>query len=496
MSNFITVPGIVPDGKGKYNLKDITIEKSTIVSYNELSQMTYQNEFGGIVTLSNKVTAQLTNSAGPTYINMTLVDFEAVVNPPIPFPPNVVQVLNEDDIPTNLVANTTYVVNGFITISKNLNAVVEGCSIIGRDRAKDGFLYTGVGPFISVRDVNFSLSDLKLSASDINSQVLSCLNYTSGAYNEGRDKVFTMVNCQIRNCYNVMSVEGFDLCDIQNSLFWYIQATSIGCQFKNVSKLQFTSCEFVRWFDEAAIPSPTPADFATVPMVELLANGAGAGFGATNLTGCIFHPQQTQDGVNISNASTTGFGTISSNTFISIGLTTGSTYVIDYDIQNGYVIQANQSVPNDNAYATMSLTGNTVYLDNSTTNPIVLKDANTVGGVGFTNPIAFPTFQRVITSVADASITYNSRLTGTFFVNVNATVQMSGNGTIYMRLRANGVAIPSSIGSADIKTGAAETLSFSIIGTTNLGDVFDIEVESSTGADVLISEFSLNGYQL
>ena len=496
MSNFITVPGIVPDGKGKYNLKDITIEKSTIVSYNELSQMTYQNEFGGIVTLSNKVTAQLTNSAGPTYINMTLADFEAVVNPAIPYPPNVVQVMHEDDIPATLTPNTTYVVNGMITISKSLTVTSEGCSILGRDRAKDGFVFTGVGPFISVRDVNFSLAELMLSATDVNSQILSCLNYTSGAYNEGRNKVFTMVNCQVRDCYNVMSVEGFDLCDLQNTLFWYVKATSIGCQFKNVSKLQFTSCEFVRWFDEAAIPSPTPADFATVPMVELLANGAGVGFGAVNLTGCIFHPQQTQDGVVISNASTTGFGTISANTFISIGLTTGSTYSIDYDIQNGYVIQANQSVPNDNAYATMSLTGNTVYLDNSTTNPIVLKDANTVGGVGFTNPIAFPTFQRVITSVADASITYNSRLTGTFFVNVNATVQMSGNGTIYMRLRANGVAIPSSIGSADIKTGAAETLSFSIIGTTNLGDVFDIEVESSTGADVLISEFSLNGYQL
>ena len=494
MSNFITVPGIVPDGKGKYNLKDITIEKSNIVSYNELSQMTYQNEFGGIVTLSNKVTAQLTNSAGPTYINMTLSAFEAVVNPAIPYPPNVVQVLNEDDIPATLTPNTTYIVNGLITISKSLNVISDGCSILGRDRAKDGFIFTGVGPFISVRDVNFSLYGLRLSATDVNSQILSCLNYTAGSYNEGRNKVFTMINCQVRDCYNVMSVEGFDLCDLQNTLFWYVKATSIGCQFKNVSELQFTSCEFVRWFDESTIP--TPSGYATVPMVELLANGAGVGFGAVNMTGCIFHPQQTQDGVNISNASTTGFGTISANTFISIGLTTGSTYNIDYDIQNGYVIQANQSVPNDNAYATMALTGNTVYLDNSTTNPIVLKDANTVGGVGFTNPIAFPTFQRVITSVADASITYNSRLTGTFFVNVNATVLMSGNGTIYMRLRANGVAILSSIGSADIKTGVAETLSFSVIGTTNLGDVFDVEVESSTGADVLISEFSLNGYQL
>ena len=200
-------------------------------------------------------------------------------------------------------------------------------------------------------------------------------------------------------------------------------------------------------------------------MTMLLANGAGVGFGATNLTGCIFHPQQTQDGVVISNASTTGFGTISSNTFISIGLTTGSTYVIDYDIQNGYVIRSNQSVPDDNAYATMALTGNTVYLDNSATNPIVLKDANTVGAVGFTNPITFPTSQRVITNVTDASITYNSKASASFFVSVNATVQMSGNGFITMRLRANGVAITSSVGITEIRTGVSESLSFSVIGT-------------------------------
>lgn len=494
MSNFITVPGIVPDGKGKYNLKDITIEKSDIVSYNELTQMTYQNEFGGIVTLSNKVTAQLTNSAGPTYINMTLVDFEAVVNPPVPYPPNVVQVMHEDDIPATLTPNTTYVVNGFIDISKTLTVTSDGCSIRGRDREKDGFNYTGSGNFLVVRQVNFSMQDLRLSATDPLSKLMDCLNYTSGAYNEGRDKIFTMVNCQVRDCYNVMSVEGFDLCDLQNTLFWYVQATSIGCQFKNVSKLQFTSCEFVRWFDEASIP--TPSGYATVPMIELLANGGGAGFGATNLTGCIFHPQQTQDGVVISNASTTGFGTISSNTFVPLGLTTGSTYVVDYDIQNGYVIRANQGMPNDNAYTTMVLNGNTVYLDNSTTNPIVLKDANTVGAVGFTNPISFPFFQRVFTSVADGSITYNSKAIGNFFVNVNAAVQMTGNGFIYMRLRANGVAIPTSIGIAEIKSGGTATLAFSVLGVATLGDVFDVEVESSTGVDVLVSEFSLNGYQL
>ena len=103
--------------------------------------------------------------------------------------------------------------------------------------------------------------------------------------------------------------------------------------------------------------------------------------------------------------------------------------------------------------------------------------------------------ERTINSIADASITYNSKITSNFIVIVTATVQQAGNGVITMRLRSNGTPITSSIGTTEIRSGIAETLTFSIIGQATLADVFDVEVESSGGADVLISDFTLNGYQ-
>jgi hypothetical protein len=397
-----------------------------------------------------------------------------------------------------LTTNTTYFIRGNVDCTNRLLIDTEGISIKGWNREDDGLSYTGgagAGDFITIDNVNCEITGLKLSSTNSTALdvVLRAFNFNYGTYNDGRNKVLSVVNCQFRNCFDVHHIEGFDLVDMQNTLVWYIQATGMGCHFKNVSKLQISSCEYVRWFDETSLP--TPSGYATTPLVELVANGLGNGFGAINLSSSIFHPQQTQDGINISDLATIGFGTISSNTGINVGLTTGAVTNIDYDIQNSTIIQANQGISNGNSFATMSLGGNLVYLDNGVTNPLVLKGANTVGGGGFTSAITFPISQRTINSVTDASITYNSKITSNFMVIVTATVQQAGNGVITMRLRSNGTPITSSIGTTEIRSGIAETLTFSIIGQATLADVFDVEVESSGGADVLISDFTLNGYQ-
>jgi hypothetical protein len=394
--------------------------------------------------------------------------------------------------------NTIYFIRGIVLCTNRLSIVNEGIALKGWNRDDDGLKYTGAngaGDFITVTDVNCDISSLKFSstnstASDV---ILRGSNYSYGAYNDGRLKVLTITNCQFRDCYDVLHIEGFDLADFSQTLIWYVKATGIGCNFKNVSKLQISSCEFVRWFDEATIP--TASGYATTPLVELLANGLGNGFGAINFSGNIFHPQQTQFGIKISDLATIGFGTISSNTGIDVGLTTGAVTEIDYDIQNSTIIQANQKIANGNSYATMALGANLVLLDNSATNPLVLKAANTVGGGGFTNPITFPISQRTTNIVADGSITYNSKINANFIVIVTATVSQGGNGVITMRLRNNGTAITTTVGTTEIRQGIADTLTFSVIGQAVLGDVFDVEVESSGGADVLVSEFVLNGYQ-
>jgi len=421
---------------------------------------------------------------------------------------NMVEVSQESDFGTpdgsgniTLVTGTTYFIRGIVSCPNRLVIDTEGIVLSGWDRDKDGLDYTGSGgDFITVTDVNFEMINLKLSSGNAvgGEVVLRASNFNYGTYNDGRLKVLTLINLQFRGCYDVHHIEGFDLVDIQNCLFWYIQATTMGCHFKNVSKLQITSCEYVRWFRESTIP--TPGGWATASLIELLANGLGNGFGAVNISGCIIHPQQTQDGINISNTATIGFGTISANTVINVGLTTGVATNIDYDIQNTTIIQANQGIGNGNAKATMSIVGNLEDLDTGTTNPQVLAAANVTTGA-FTNTPTFPLVTRVITSAANCSLTYDSKVDANFMVVVTATVEMSGDGFIACRLRSNGTAIPYAIGYPEIRQGRAQSFTFSVIGQATFGDVFDVEFEALTTAgaptskDILVREFVLNGYQ-
>ena len=459
------------------------------------------------------------------------------------------EIRDESDFPAavggeiDLVTNTTYVIIGIVSVTNLISIAAANIAIVGSDREKDGLSYTGsagAGDFITITDVNCEISNLKISSTNNTGGdvTLRAVNYNAPDYNSGRNKVLTIINCQFRNCFDVWHIEGFDLVDIQNTLVWYIQASAIGCHFKNVSKLQLSSCEYVRWFDETntSIAAHNPASsyvigdkvlqlgifyiaianngsgffdsadwsatgYATTPMIELLDNAGGSGFGAVNISGCVIHPQQTQDGINISNSATIGFGTISSNTGIDIGLSTGLVTNFDYDIQSSIIIQANQKIQNGNAKGTLSIINNIQPLNTGTTNPQVLAVANVNSGAGFTNAPTFPVVNRVITSVANCSFTYNSRIDANFMVIVSGTVEMSGDGFIACRLRNNGTPITHAIGLPEIRQGRAQSFSFSVIGTATFGSTFDVEFESldTAGAsnlnDIVVREFVLNGYQ-
>lgn len=407
---------------------------------------------------------------------------------------NIVNVTIPAELPTVLAADTTYVINGNISIANPITSVGDNSAIIGRgSRDNDRLTYTGAGVFITIVDVNFTIRNLTLSATTLNSSILSASNYSGGAYNDGRNKTLTVNGAQFRDCYDVLDVNGYDLVDFNNTLFFYVQATNFGCRFKSTSKLEFSSCELLRWFSESSLP--TPSGYATVPMIEIQGNGAQAGLGAVNLSGNILHPQQTQDGLNISATSTTGFGTIAANTFINIGLTTGVVNNFDIDIQNAYIIQANQGILNGYAKGTLSIVDNLNSLATSgaPANTLVLNEAN-VGG-SFTVTPTFPVANRVITSVVNCSFTYNNKNNGNFFVVLSASVNSGSGGTqdIIIRLRNNGTPITFSVGKGTVRQQISETISFSVIGAASLGDVFDIEVEST--ADVLIENLTLNGYQ-
>jgi hypothetical protein len=337
--------------------------------------------------------------------------FSSIVFTPTINSTNMVEVSQESDFGTAVggvitpAADTAYFVRGNVDCTNRLAFTNPNIAVVGWDRDVDGLTYTGAaaaGDFITITEVNFQLANLKLSSTNNTGGdvVLRAVNYNAPDYNAGRDKILTIVNCQFRNCFDVWNIEGFDLCDIQNTLVWYVQATTIGCQFKNVSKLQISSCEYVRWFDETSIP--TPSGWATVSMVELLNNGGGSGFGAVNISGSIFHPQQTQKGIGISNGATIGFGTISANTGIDVGLTTGTVTSLDYDIQNSTIIQANQGIQNGNAKGILSLTDNIISLATSGETPVgglyslPVADGSFVGAAGPTNPITLVLLDQLI----------------------------------------------------------------------------------------------------
>lgn len=264
----------------------------------------------------------------------------------------IVDVLDATDLPATLAANTTYVIHGNLTVSTAHTVSNDNCAIIGRDRNKDRITFTGKSStFLTITDVSFAMQDLTIASTDATSVLIDATDVAATGYNNSRNHFFTLVNCQFRNVVgDLMTVRGFDLVDFNNTTFFYIESPNFGCRFEDVSKLEISSCEFIRWFSESSLP--TPSGYATCDMIELMANNLSS-FGAVNINGCIIHPQQTQFALNISNTSTTGFGTIAANAFVNVGITTGgiltgSTYndtsMLKYDVF------ANQGLADSTAY--------------------------------------------------------------------------------------------------------------------------------------------------
>ena len=394
--------------------------------------------------------------------------------------------------------NTTYFIRGIVLCTNKLSIVNEGIALKGWNRDDDGLKYTGVsgaGDFITITDVNCDISGLKFSSTNSTSGdvLLKATNFSYGAYNDDRLKVLTLTNCQFRNCYDVSFIEGFDLVDIQQTLFWYIEATTIGCQFKNVSKLQISSCEYVRWFDETSIP--TPSGYATASMVEILANGLGNGNGATNISGSIFHPQQTQNGIDIVTGSTTGFGTISGNTFINIGLTTGETFLGDsltpatgaYSQTEclKFDILANNGILNSTSGVVMTVSANTTDTALSTGVPAVINTG--------TLALLRAAVRYDVTTAGRATYTATKEV----YVSIHGTIsyQKQGGGTdsYIFYIYKNGVLLAGS--SFDVTSGGATADGVAAINygsLMNQNDYIEIYVENpGSNDDILIKDLQL-----
>ena len=407
----------------------------------------------------------------------------------------VVEVTQESDFGSvaggniNLVANTTYVVRGTVSCSNTLTATGDDIAIVGLNRNLDKLVYTGAGDFITVTDVNFTLNDVWLSSTNASSLLIRGSNVAASGFNNGRTKVLEIVNCQFRNCYNVMDINGFDLVDISNTLFFYIQAPSIGLRFRDTSKLEISSCELIRWYDETT--NPTPSGWATCSMIELRANNF-ASFGAVNINGCIVHPQQTQNGIDIGTGSTTGFGTISSTAFINTGLTTGKIFLPeasslpDYSqtATYNYDVFANQGLLNSTSGTVMTLTGNTTNTSLSAGVPTII---NTNGNATQQSGVRY-------TVTGSGRATYNG--TKQIYVSIHASLsyQKQGGGVddYQFFIYKNGSALPGAQVDIEVDDEASTALPM-VYGTLmSQNDYIEFYVENPTGADdMLIRDFQI-----
>ena len=405
-----------------------------------------------------------------------------------------VEITQESDFPSDaqLEADTTYIVRGAITMSKELYCTVDGVEIVGMDRNNDHLIYSGTGALLNITDCNFGLDNVRFSSTNSGNNIISASNIAASGYNNNRLKTLTIFNCQFRGTYDVMDVEGFDLVDINNTLFFYVRATNFGLRFRDTSKLELSSCEIIRWFDESTIPSPS--GWATVPMVELRDNNL-ASFGAVNINGCIIHPQQTQDGLNIGTSSTTGFGTISSNAFVTLGLTTGlifnptgSNGLADYSLTatKKFDVFSNQGLLNSISGTVMTLVGNTTNTALSSGTPAVV---NTGGGVVQQSGVRY-------TVSTGGRATYTG--TKQVFVSIHASLtyekQGGGTDTYNFFFYKNGTQLPGSstevVGGTGTSSDGAFGMVYGVLMEEN--DFIEIYIENpSSNDDMLVKDFQV-----
>ncbi len=403
----------------------------------------------------------------------------------------IIEVTQESDFGTpvagviTLPANTTYQVIGSVTCSSRLVVSAEGISIIGNNRQLDKLVYSGTGDFITITDVNFTIYDIWLSATNASSLLIRASNVAASGFNNGRTRVFEIFNCQFRNCYNVMDINGFDLVDISNTLFFYIQAPSIGLRFRDTSKIEISSCELIRWYDETTNGTANPPGWATCSMIELRANNF-ASFGAVNINGCIIHPQETQNGIDIGTGSTTGFGTISSNAFINIGLTTGKVFLPeasslpDYSQTATYTydVFANQGILNSTSGTVMTLTGNTTNTALSSGTPVII---NTNGGVVQQAGVRY-----TVTGAGRATYTGTKQVYVSIHASISYEKQGGGADDYKFYIYKNGSVLPGAEVEILVNDDASTAIPL-IYGTLmNQNDYIEFYVENPTGNDDML----------
>ena len=393
-------------------------------------------------------------------------------------------------------ANTTYIFLGDHEFTNPLVITQPGVVIKGTGRENSKIFGSFAGPLIDIQNQDFELSDITLSATGDDTIAVTGFNLTSGDPNEGRLKTVNITNCQLRNCVNGMLFFGFDLIDISQTLFYYFQSRTdsgaqIGIEFEGTSKVELSSCEFLRWFEESTIA--LPINYFVGNMIRFINSTVPAvGFGAVSISNCIIHPQQNQNGIVIDNSATFGFANLTGNVFVDTNLNTPTflPLVIDIDLQPSWIIEANQGVPNYKAFINAEV-------DNNAT-------VTTIGAASTPTAILASTFidngsSRVTLNTTTGEITKDSKRSNYFTINLTGLLEIQSGGNnqnVQIGLFRNGAPSgPTTKLEAD--AGVPQGFSFNVIGFAEEFDTFQVYVQNDSGAnDILVSNLSLAGVEV
>lgn len=334
--------------RGNYTFINPITASSDISSSGVISASAFSGDGSGLTNIPAGTVFPFTGSAIITGSLIVTGSYNSSINNS-----KICEVATENDLPSTLEANTSYLIRGNVEIGRTLNINNQGVAVLGIDRNESTLSYTGSSALFNVTDQNFTLKNITLKSSG---SIISGSNITPGNsnFNYGRTKVLDIKDCQIKNTNDVMTIVGFELVDINNTLFWYITG-SHGLEFQSVRHLEISSCEMYNWYNENDTGSFAPSG---TRMIEILPNTGSVNSPVVNISSCILHPEQGQIGLYIDSGSSTLFGTVAANTFIDVNggvLLDGSTY--DSSSMLKYDVGLNQGLEDSNAHSMGYFTG-------------------------------------------------------------------------------------------------------------------------------------------
>jgi len=301
-------------------------------------------------------------------------------------------------------------------------------------------------------------------------------------------KILTLTNCRVgaTNTPVVLDVEGYDLIDINQTLFMYNFPSLAEFRITRSSKVQVSSCEFLRGFQEGSnVPTIDDANYGTGAMIQLV-----DWVRAVNISSSFFHPRKTQKGIDFSGlqqvvgpppAPRVLEALVVGCTFISVGLTTG--VPIDYgtggiDTHSYLTVEGNTGVLNQKAAVELSLVGNTTFT------PTVAGVSVPVVWGAYTVPIS-----RRFTVVSNSGetrcvYTGKKQITALVSASVACDHDTKGNDDILVRYAvtntpANTVTFSSAF-QLDIEDGKVRAFNFSKLLVLNQNDGVELYVQNVT----------------